>query len=393
MPPTLLRRALPGALLLLAAAAPAASQAPETGAFVVRMGRDTLGVETYTRTADRLTGTIVTRAPRTTVRTYTATLRPDGSVSRVEVETRQASGPNAQARPTRAVLDVGADTSVLTAAQGDSTVAVRVAARGSHLVPQVGSFTSMAFYEQAFRRAGTLRADSLKMDLLLAGATRTYDLEMRRFRGDSAHLTNIAGLSRVRLDRRGRIVRWDGTGSTLKVIVERVPSVDLTALAASFAARDQAGQAVGTLSPRDSAQMAVGGATVAVSYGRPAKRGRRIFGEVVPWGQVWRTGANAATAFRTDRDLVIGGTEVPAGSYTLWTIPSPTGWKLIVNKQTGQWGTEYRPEHDLARIDMTREPAGMPVERFTIALEPRGAGGAIVMTWDDTRASVPFTVK
>jgi hypothetical protein len=116
-------------------------------------------------------------------------------------------------------------------------------------------------------------------------------------------------------------------------------------------------------------------------------------GEVVPWGRVWRTGANAATQFRTDRELSIGGTAIPAGTYTLWTVPGTQGWTLIVNKHAGQWGTEYDQAQDLARIEMRRELLPDPVEQFTIELLPAGDGGVLRMEWDDTRVWVPVTAK
>jgi hypothetical protein len=130
-----------------------------------------------------------------------------------------------------------------------------------------------------------------------------------------------------------------------------------------------------------------------VNYGRPSKRGRKIFGGVVPYDQVWRTGANAATAFTTDAPLQIGGTTVPAGSYTLFTLPSRSGWKLIINKQTGQWGTEYHSDQDLARVNLSARALAEPVEQFTIGVEPSGSGGVLKMTWDDTELSVPITPK
>jgi len=114
---------------------------------------------------------------------------------------------------------------------------------------------------------------------------------------------------------------------------------------------------------------------------------------VVPWDQVWRTGANEATAFTTSRDLIIGGTAVPAGSYTLWTVPSKGGWKLVINRQTGQWGTEYDAAQDFARIDIRTRPLSPAAEAFTIRLEPQGAGGVLRLQWADTEAYVPFTVK
>ncbi|HEV2149347.1 MAG TPA: DUF2911 domain-containing protein [Longimicrobiaceae bacterium] len=147
-------------------------------------------------------------------------------------------------------------------------------------------------------------------------------------------------------------------------------------------------------SPRDTARMEAAGATVLVDYGRPYMRGRKIMGGLVPYGKVWRTGANAATTLVTEADLRIGDTEVPKGTYTLYTLPTAEGWHLIVNRQTGQWGTQYDPAQDLARIPMRVTRLRRPVEQFTIALEPgKGGPGEMVLTWENTRASVPLTVK
>ncbi len=150
-----------------------------------------------------------------------------------------------------------------------------------------------------------------------------------------------------------------------------------------------ANRPLGQLSVRDTARSSVSGAEVWVDYGRPQKRGREIFGNVVPWNAVWRTGANAATQFSTMSDLVIGGATVPAGKYTLWTLPTPTGWKLIINKETGQWGTEYHAEQDLVRVDTKVETLPAPVEQLVIAFEP----GLLTFTWDKTRVSVPVAKK
>jgi hypothetical protein len=147
-------------------------------------------------------------------------------------------------------------------------------------------------------------------------------------------------------------------------------------------------------SPRDTARGTIGGAHLLVDYGRPSKRNRTIYGGLVPWGQVWRTGANAATTFVTDKSLRIGGTVVPAGTYTLYTVPQSAGpWLLVVNKQTKQWGTEYHEDQDLARIPMRTASVTPPVEQFTIAIVPQGAAGTLDLIWDTTRANVPISVQ
>ena len=136
------------------------------------------------------------------------------------------------------------------------------------------------------------------------------------------------------------------------------------------------------------------GKTVTIQYSRPSMRGRKIFGGLVPYGQVWRTGANAATGLKTDVDLTIGGADVPAGSYTLYSLPGANSWKLIINKQTGQWGTEYNQGQDLARVDMkvVELPSGM--ETFTISLDKTSATSALLkLDWENTIASVEVKEK
>jgi hypothetical protein len=129
-----------------------------------------------------------------------------------------------------------------------------------------------------------------------------------------------------------------------------------------------------------------------VDYGRPYKRGRLIFGGVVPWHQVWRTGANAATHLITDVPLTVGGRTIPAGRYSLWSIPAPKGATLMINRRTGQWGTEYDPGQDVARLDLTRESLPKPVDQFTIAIEPAEGGGVLRLSWDATSYLVPFAI-
>jgi hypothetical protein len=177
---------------------------------------------------------------------------------------------------------------------------------------------------------------------------------------------------------------------------ESVPAADSTAPAAP-AAQPQAQAQPGAQpqqsipSPRDTAEMTVAGERFLVDYGRPSMRGRTIMGGLVPYGQVWRTGANAATTFVTPRDIRIGETAVPAGTYTLYTLPGEREWQLIVNRQTEQWGTEYDPAQDLARIPMQVERTPAPVEQFEIRLEP-GSPARLVMEWESTRASVPVQI-
>jgi len=149
------------------------------------------------------------------------------------------------------------------------------------------------------------------------------------------------------------------------------------------------------LSPRDSSILLLQGKKLLVDYGRPSIRGRKIMGQLVPWNKVWRTGANEATTFRIDTSLVIGpGVPLQKGVYTLWTLPSEKEWKLIINKETGQWGTNYRETQDYARFNLTVEKLDKPVEQFTISLEKTdNTSGVLKMMWENTLVSTPFMIN
>lgn len=146
--------------------------------------------------------------------------------------------------------------------------------------------------------------------------------------------------------------------------------------------------------PGDASVSFADGKTVTIKYSRPMAKGRKIFGGLVPYDQVWRTGANAATSLSTDTDLDIGGTTVPKGNYTLYSLPGQNSWKLIINKQTGQWGTSYDQSQDLGRVDMKVTKLSSPVEEFTISLDKAGADAATLnMQWENTAASVDIKEK
>ena len=146
------------------------------------------------------------------------------------------------------------------------------------------------------------------------------------------------------------------------------------------------------LSPPGQAAVTIGAASITIDYGRPSMRGRKIMGDLVPYDKVWRTGANSATTLKTTAAVEIGGTLVPAGTYTLYTLPGEKAWKLIINKQTGQWGTQYDQAQDLGRVAMKVQATAAPVEQFTVKIGDTAAGGEIHLEWETTRAVASFTV-
>lgn len=146
-------------------------------------------------------------------------------------------------------------------------------------------------------------------------------------------------------------------------------------------------------SPRDSTVIVLEGRRIAVEYGRPSRQGRRIIGEFVPYNKIWRTGANLSTTFETEADLLLGDVEIPRGRYSLYTLPSPAQWKLIVNKQTGQWGTTYNSDLDFARTTLQLRTISETVEQLTIRLSRASrSAGTLTIEWENTSLSLPFRI-
>ena len=187
--------------------------------------------------------------------------------------------------------------------------------------------------------------------------------------------------------------------------MNRLQKVTLTILAATLVGSvpAMAQQKRVSLTKRPTRRSAAGG--LMLVYGRPYAKDpkgtevRKIWGGVVPFGKVWRTGADEATLLITQQPLEVGGTAVPAGTYSLYTLPMEDGSaKLIINKQAGQWGTDYDESKDLARVDLKKTATDKTVDQFTMGFDRNGdgktaSGGAIKMMWENIEYSVPFTVK
>lgn len=374
-------------LALLALAGPAL--ADESGNFVVRLGKDTTSVEHYTRTASRIEVNQVGRAPRVLQRHFIYDFTND-AISRLAVT---VTSPGSSS-PTQTInASFGPDSMRMQIQNGGAPVQNTVMA-----VPPGAAVVALSspwsIYEKFIAKLMQGKGDSLHVPMYLLGAETMNSLSLHKLGRDSVIVSNDHGdLFHVRVDKTGHVLGVLPISGTGKFGVTRVPSLDLNAMTASFAAEEKAGAGLGVLSPRDTVRVNTGGASLSVDYGRPGKRGRVIFGDVVPYGEVWRTGANAATQFRTDKALDFGGTVVPAGFYTLWTLPTANGWKLIVNSETGQWGTAHNAAKDLYTIDMKVSTLPQPAERFTISVDPSADGGVMNFDWDTRRASAAFTVK
>jgi len=397
---TIRRIPMSAKLLIVAAALLSAptvrAQSPVTGIFISKLGEDTVAIERYTRTATRLEGEVVSRFPRVQAVRYVADL--DGGKFRgISVTTRGVS--DAAAAP--------AIFSMITLL-GDSVATIEIQRNGrpdtansakrsfkGRVAPSIPGFpAAVGLYEQVLAFNPPTGRDSVRVATLGAGNPSTLSL-LRRARDTVVLVSsfNNGWVEVATVDANGRITSLDARATTVKTVTQRATGVDFDALTKDWLAIEAARGRAGRLSPADSVRSTIGAANIEILYSRPGKRGRQVWGNLVKWGEPWRTGANAATQLTTSADLIFGETTVPAGKYTLWTLPTPSGTQLIINTQTGQWGTVYDPARDLVRVPMTQAALPRPVEQFTIAVAPQAPGGVLRISWDDREYSVPFRVK
>ncbi len=374
-------------IAVLACAASAA--ADDSGSFVVRLGSDTTSIEHYVRTPSKLEIHQVGRSPRVLRRHFIYEYAGDALTKASMVVKPVGVDTTTQT----IALTWGAD-SVRTRIQSGRNPVQNVAIALDKNTIVVAGSSPWAGYETLTMKLAKDKADSLRVPLYFIGSTTGNMLMVSKLGPDSVVIFNDRlDLFHARIDKDGRILGILPISGTLKLGVERVEKLDVDGLAKSFAARETAGGGIGVLSPRDTVNAVTAGATLWIDYSKPGKRGRVIFGNVVPYGEVWRTGANAATQFKTDKALDFGGTIVTPGFYSLWTLPTANGWKLIFNSETGIGGTSRKPEKDVFTADMKVEALPEVVERFTIGITPSAAGGVLSLDWDTTRASAAFTVK
>ncbi len=372
-------------------AAPARLAAPQNGGFIVRLGADTVSVERWSRAGNRVLVDQVGRAPRVMKRHFEYEYDATGALVKFSLRVNPANAP-ADAPPTQEIFGTCTADSVIADIRTPGRQQwARVALPAGSLV--LFSTSPWTQYERLLQRVGAAKGDTVRTGVWFVGAPNPGWQRAQRLGRDSIRIENDhEDVFHVHATGAGRMVHARPVSGTGKFTVDRA-TPDLAVVAAQWAAAEKSAGAMGALSLRDTVDAEAGGAKLWFDYGRPSKRGRTVFPEVVPYGEVWRTGANAATQFATDKPLDFGGVVVPAGKYTLWTIPTKNGWTLLFNSQTGQWGTEHDAAKDVYRVALAVEPLPDVVERFTIAVMPRTGGGVVQLDWDTTRAAVEFVVK
>lgn len=393
------------AIVFLLLASCSTSQPAEQYGFVARLGRDTVSVESVTRRGNKLVSDEVDRFPRVRQRHTEVTLADDGSIRKLVMDIHTPSEPEDQ-RDRHVEAEVSGN-SVYVSKRDKTGTKKRTFDTGGGIamahLPQMYSLYEL-YFDAALRHAkATNVAAGDRMQMRQFYIDREFDNFplhqgfVRAIPGGKAEIRHdwLSGTGEATLDSANRLLSYSGARTTYKVEVARLTEPpDVDTIGAQFAALEAKTGAMKQLSVRDTTRGTIGNATFEVDYGRPLARGRVLVGGILPYNQVWRTGANAATQFSTSAPISLAGMRLPAGKYTLWTVPHANGVDLIVNKQTGQWGTGYNSSFDLGKAPMATESLTTSVEKFTISVLPVDARrGKLVMEWGPFRWTVPIIVE
>jgi len=373
--------------------------------FLTMLGHDTISIESITRQGNTLTSDEVDRFPRVEIRHTVVTLDDNGSIRHLVMDIHTPSEPPGQ-RDRKVVANVANNKVRLSKTDSTGTVNRDFATGGSIVVAHVQQMYSL--YELYFA-AALKEAAASKLAIGSPVQMRQFyiDREFDRFPLGHATVTPreggkvevyhdwLSGTGEALMDSGYNMLSYSGDRTTYKVQVKRLATPpDLKGVAYRFEIKETQGGNVKSLSVRDTTRSQIGNAMFTVDYSRPLLRGRTLLGDVIPYDRVWRTGANAATQFTTSTPIKLAGLQVPAGTYTLFTAPHTNGVDLIVNKQSGQWGTEYNRSLDLGTARLISEVATANVEEFTISIVPGDNRlGTLVFEWGLFRWIAPIEVQ
>jgi hypothetical protein len=373
--------------------------------FITLLGTDTIAIESVTRQENTVTSDEVDRFPRVRVRHTVINLKPDGSIRHLVMDIHTPSEP-ADQRERRVTVDVTDDKVHISKTDGTGTLKRDFATDDgiamAH-IPQVYSLYEL-YFAAALKHAAALKSEAGKpIQMRQFYIDREFDrFPLGRGRvtplGDGkAEITHdwLSGPGEATMDSSYHMLSYSGDRTTYKVQVSRLATPpDIKSIAGLFEAREAKTGIVKQLSVRDTMHAEIGNATFTVDYGRPLMRGRKLLGDVLPYDRVWRTGANAATQFTTSVPIKLAGMQVPAGTYTLWTVPHTGSVDLIVNRQTGQWGTEYNGSLNVGTVRITSQVLSTPIEAFTISIVPVDTHhGTLTMEWGFFRWTAPIEVQ
>jgi hypothetical protein len=369
------------------------SQTPYTGSFIARLGTDTVLIETYNLVNNHLYGKAYIRVPEDYVGVFDVHFYPGGSIRTFNIE---AMHPQNSSIPfdTKGLFPYR-----MNMLCEDDTCTWFISSKGSngeyskkHVAPSmdfVGGWTPIiSLMEWNCLRLINSSMSSLPLRMI-NDYIGVYPISVRLAAKDSVIFGGpFLEYTKIKINSEGRINSIDGTGTPWNYFVTKHSPINID----EVAKRMSKTPGIGIPSPEESIHFTVAGSKIDLKYGRPFKRGRKIFGGIVPYDSVWRTGASHPTTITLENDITIGNTKVAKGKYSLYTIPRLDKWTLIFNTDIKQWPTDPKRSNDFAQLELQLKKVANIAEQFKIEIEETRNGGILKFHWDDVVAFTEFEV-
>ena len=359
-----------------------------TGSFIAKLGTDTVIVETYNLLPNHLYGKAFLRYPQDRISVFDFHFFPDGSIQSYSISYMDPNNSSVTTASTEGVLCKD-DTCTYYSARlgGESEYVNKYPIK--HIDFMGGWTPTLSLIQWNCMRLIKSGQQSLSLNLLndyigirQIGISKG-NKDTILFGGPFIEYTKITTTPE------GRILSYDGTATPWNYIVTKHEPINVDEAAIRMSKKPK----IGIPSPEVKVKFLIADDTIQLSYGRPSKRGRKIFGGVVPYDSVWRTGASRATQIELPYNIQFGKTVIPKGQYSLYTVPRPDGWVLIFNTDLKQWPTDPNRSKDFATVALQVRKPTKPFEQFTIDIEAVKGGGILKFTWDETEAFVSFTIR
>ncbi|WP_336513837.1 DUF2911 domain-containing protein [Pollutibacter soli] len=367
---------------------------PVTSSFIGRLGVDTVLVETYSVINNHLYGKSFVRVPEDYIGVFSIHFYPDGSIRELNV---QAMDPLNSSIPFKAVsgkfeyrlnMNCRNDScffyNSISDYPGEKTY--------KHAVEEVdfigGWVPFISLMEWNTKRLSASGKSYLPLKMM-SQVRGPVEIGIQKITNDSVIFGGpFLEYTQIKTDDSGAILYVNGVGTPWNYIVTRQPALDVDEIAKRMTKTN----GIGNPSPDTVAKANIRGAGIEVKYFSPRKRGRVIFGGIVPYDSVWRTGAGPATVLSVDKSLRFGKTVIPPGKYSIYTIPHQQKWQLIFNSNLTRWPTDPDRSKDFAMVTIPSRKASEKRENFQIRIDSSKKGGELIIAWDDTEAVAAFEV-
>jgi hypothetical protein len=359
------------------------------GCLIYTLGKDTTAIGNFELKGYDFSITVADLTGAITVSKLKGSFFPNGELQTVEGNVyKPVAGKDSQLLYTYKLHYDSSTTFIET--RRNNTVTTRQYPVKVMVSNSLGGYTLVYMPALLVNFAPRKNGDSLLSHHIVFNSARNFIIRKTGDRNFSIG-SQVMGMFTLSLDKKGNLRAVDGIGTSWNIKGMVTSPINMDSVIMANLTKDQVRPHIPIANKQDSVQTTIGETAIKIRYSRPSVRGRVIFGEVVPYDRFWRTGADAATKLTLNKPIYFNGKELPAGEYSIFTMPSKSGWTIMFNKQANIWGTEYKAENDVLRVLMSVETLQETVELLTINVVQAEKGGRIEVSWENQKASVPFS--